>query len=132
MCEFTRLLRVKNPQNRVGQIVIKLRLRCKLAHAILVSKFNDCKERIFEIFEQNCDLVTKDKVLGTNRELMDISDLSVELSPELVCSQVIVFLNVEVFVEKQLVNLLRSFCFAASLIIFVLFGHLVVVDEVAP
>ena len=93
---------------------------------MLIGKFDDAHKGLFEVFEQDGDLVSKDEILGAHCKLLDVSDLRIELSPQLVRCQIVVLLDVEGFMEKELVY--RS----CMLLLCMAFLRLVIADKVVP
>ena len=56
----------------------------ELESAVLVTEFNNVRELALVIFKENCHLVSKNEILGSGCELLNVMDVEVELQSELV------------------------------------------------
>ena len=70
---------------------------------MLVRKIHHVLEGFFVVFKQDSELVTKDKVACPHSKLLNVSDIGIHLQAELVCCELIVALDVEVFVEEKMI-----------------------------
>ena len=79
MREIARSLRVQDRQDWVGEVVVKARLWLELKHAVLVAELDHLGEGVFVVFEQDGELVSQDEVLASERELLNVAHVCVEL-----------------------------------------------------
>lgn len=83
------------------------RFRLKLEHTMLVSILDHFFISILIVLQKDHELLSKHIVASSHGKLLDVRDIRVELEAKLLCSDIIVMVNIEAFMENENVSTLH-------------------------